>query len=137
MLRKTMLLTVLMLFLIGVPTSYGVNMKDGLWEITSKIEMPGMPFAMPPQTFRQCLTKDNMIPRKEEGTHECKILDKEIKGNTFTWTIRCTGSEGTYLMKGKTTYNRDRFTGEMEMTSPDGTEMVQHMKGRRIGECNQ
>ncbi len=137
MLRKTLLLTVLMLILIGVPASYGVDMKDGLWEITSKIEMPGMPIAMPPQTFRQCLTKDNMIPRKEDGNQDCKVLDQKIKGNTVSWTIRCNSPEGTYLMKGETTYNRESFTGEMQMTTPDGTEMIQHMKGHRIGKCKQ
>ncbi len=135
MLRKTLLFTALILILTGLPASYGMDMKDGLWEITSKIEMPGMPFAMPPQTFRQCITKDNPIPKKEEGKQDCKILERKIKGNTVSWTMRCSSPEGTYQMKGETTYNRDSFTGEMQMTTPDGTEMLQHMKGHRIGEC--
>jgi hypothetical protein len=36
---------------------------DDLWEITSKMEMAGMPFAMPPQTSRVCLQKG----KQEEG----------------------------------------------------------------------
>jgi hypothetical protein len=37
----------------------GPNMKEGLWEITMTMEMPGVPVKMPPRTWTQCLTKKN------------------------------------------------------------------------------
>jgi hypothetical protein len=40
----------------------GPNIKEGLWEITSKMEMEGMPFAMPATSHKKCLTNDNLVP---------------------------------------------------------------------------
>ena len=38
--------------------------KDDLWEVSSKMEMPGMPMAMPAQVNRVCLGKN----RKDEDS---------------------------------------------------------------------
>jgi len=38
--------------------SSGPNMKEGLWEITVKTEMPGM--EMPPMKHTQCLNKKEL-----------------------------------------------------------------------------
>jgi hypothetical protein len=42
------------------------NFKDGLWVITSKSEMPGMPMQMPTHTHRQCLTSKEPIPEQPQ-----------------------------------------------------------------------
>jgi len=38
--------------LLPVPAMAAGTMQPGLWEITSTVEMPGMPFQPPPQTVR-------------------------------------------------------------------------------------
>ena len=54
--------------------------KDDLWEITTKMEMPGMPMAMPAQTQRLCIAKggkdDDYIPRREG----CRVQDSKRAG---------------------------------------------------------
>ena len=44
--------------MIALPGSALAQGKDDMWEITSKMEMPGMPMAMPAQTIRQCVAKN-------------------------------------------------------------------------------
>ena len=80
------------------------NMKEGLWQITMTIEMPGMPMQMPPKTYTHCLTKKDMVPQKEEPDQECKMVKRHIKGDTVTWVMECKTSEGTAVFNGKVTY---------------------------------
>ena len=45
--------------------SAGLDMIAGMWEITTKWDMPGMPMEMPSVTFTQCLSRENTVPRIE------------------------------------------------------------------------
>jgi len=115
----------------------GPNMKEGLWEITTKMEMPGMPVAMPARTHTQCITKGDPVPQKPESREgqECKFVEKKIVGDTVIWTMKCQTKEGTMVMKGRITYKGNTFDGKIKMKTPDGMEMTQHISGRRVGEC--
>jgi len=110
------------------------NMKEGLWQITMTIEMPGMPMQMPPQTYTHCLTKKDMVPQKEEPNQECRMVKRDIEGNTVTWVMECKTSEGTAVFNGKVTYKGDSFEGIIKMKQ-SGMEMTQNLKGKWIGEC--
>jgi hypothetical protein len=116
----------------------GVNMQEGLWEITTQMEMPGMPMQMPPMTHTQCITKKNMVPQKPKN-NECQLIQSNIKGNTVYWTIKCESNEGIIVSKGKVTYRGNTFDGTIETTINDPSQgkmkMTNHIKGRRIGEC--
>ncbi len=46
--------------------SAGVDMKDGKWEITTQMEMPGMPMAMPAFTHTQCMTSEQNVPQGKD-----------------------------------------------------------------------
>ena len=116
----------------GFALAGGVNMKPGLWEITTKINMPGM--SMPPQTTTQCLTKDDLVPKSTSPNQECKITDMKTSGNTVTWTMKCSGQGGESTATGEVTYNGDTYEGTMVMTQ-NGTKITMHMTGRRIGDC--
>ncbi|HEC31836.1 MAG TPA: DUF3617 family protein [Deltaproteobacteria bacterium] len=110
------------------------NMKEGLWQITMTIEMPGMPMQMPPQTYTHCLTKKDMVPQKEEPNQECRMVKRDIEGDTVTWVMECKTSEGTAVFNGKVTYKGDSFEGIIKMKQ-SGMEMTQNLKGKWIGEC--
>ncbi|RJR16415.1 MAG: DUF3617 family protein [Nitrospiraceae bacterium] len=123
--------TFLVLFLAS--SSSALELKDGLWEITSSMEMPGM--KMPPFKHTQCLTSKDSVPRdKPEDTRDCKIINTSTKGNTVTWEIKCTTDGETVKSIGKITYKGDTFDGETR-TRMEGMDMVQKMSGRRIGNC--
>lgn len=129
-----------LLILSAVPAAHAApDMMEGMWEITTKMEIPGMPqgMAMPPMTHTQCITKSDMIPRDTEQSRDCTI-NHEVNGNTVTWTIKCDGEAGDVVGNGKVTYHKDRFDGEMVMTVEEGGETMQitnRMSGRRIGDC--
>jgi hypothetical protein len=125
-------------FLLGTLAFAGVEMHEGLWEITTKMEMQGMP----PRKHTQCLTKNNMlktmVPREEVEEEVCKITDTKISGNTVTWIMKCKG-EGPMEVTGRTTYHGDTFEGTITMISHDPDDgkikITNHISGRRIGEC--
>ncbi len=112
----------------------GPDLKEGLWEITSTIEEPGMPKEMLRQTFKNCLTRKDYIPYKEEPDKECKVTKFDVRGNTVTWTIKCKDEDGTSTGNGRVTYKGDTFEGLIKFKDPEG-EMTMSMKGKWIGRC--
>jgi hypothetical protein len=114
----------------------GPNMQEGLWEITIKMEMPGMPASMPQMTHTQCITNENIVPRSSQQAEECKITETKVDGDTVTWTMECDSPEGKARATGKITYSGDTFKGTIKMTM-QGMETIQHLSGQRIGNCKQ
>lgn len=112
------------------------NLKEGQWEITSKVEMPGMPMNLPPSTHTQCITNENLVPRGAQEGGECKIADTKVKGDTVTWTMECDTPEGKTRATGEITYKGDTFKGTIKMRM-QGMEMTHHLSGRRVGNCPQ
>jgi hypothetical protein len=113
----------------------GLNMQEGLWEITTKTQMPGMD--MPPMTHTQCLTKKDFVPQgsKQPG-QECNITNVKVIGNTVTWSIDCESQGGKMKGTGKTTYSGNSFKGTMTMSMPQvNMNITSQICGRRIGDC--
>ena len=109
------------------------NMKPGLWEVTVKMEMPGMPQGMQAQTTQRCITaKDLDDPRKvgpgadPRTASQCEVSNYRMQGNTASWDMACKGPE---QMKGSgsMTYQGDRYSGVNKMTMS--------YAGRYVGEC--
>ena len=110
------------------------NMKDGLWEITIKMEMAGMPMEMPEMKHTQCITKDNAVPDTSQPGQECKIISSKIVGDTVTWEVECDTPQGPAHSKGTITYHGDTFEGTVNMNMGQMV-MTQKMSGRRVGDC--
>jgi hypothetical protein len=115
------------------------NMEDGMWEMTVKTEMPGMPMEMPPMKFTQCLTKKDLVPQKKERNDDCKMTSMKVDGSTVTWAVQCRTKDGTMDGTGKITYKGSGFDGVMKMSMDNRDrgkmDMTQHMSGHRIGDC--
>jgi len=118
----------------------GPNMREGKWEITTKVEMQGMHMSMPATRHTTCLTREDMVPQKPEKNQDCKMTDTKVKGDTVTWKMHCKMDETVIDSDGEVTYKKDKFDGvvHMTMTDPDSEkmEMTSNMSGRRIGDCN-
>lgn len=117
------------------------NMKDGLWEITMKMEMAGMPQAMPPQVMQRCITKKDLedptkaMPGNSPANGRCKMTDHKIQGNTATWNVAC--EDGT-AGSGTATYSSTSYTSTNTITSKHGgatQTMTLHNSGRHLGDC--
>ncbi len=111
--------------------------KDELWDVTSKMEMPGMPFAMPAQTRRVCAAKGNdagTIPRNEG----CTVVDSKRVGNRLEYRMACKGGQNDYTATGETTWTGNGYEGRMRMAGKmDGQpmEMALTYTGTRAGNC--
>jgi hypothetical protein len=124
------------IFLFSCTAQKGPNMKEGLWEITMRMEVPGMPVQMSPQTYTQCLTQKEAVPQPRQGEPDqgCTIVNKDIKGDTVSWRVECKTGEGTALSDGRITYKGDTFEGVIQMTQ-GSMKATQRLSGRWIGKC--
>lgn len=116
------------------------NMKDGLWEITMKMEMAGLPQARPPQVMQHCITKKDLedpaaMPGNSPRDGRCKMTDHKMQGNTATWNVVC--EDGT-TGSGSATYSGTSYTSTNKITSKHGgqTQTITMLNnGRRLGDC--
>lgn len=111
-------------------------MREGNWEITAKMTMPGM--EMPPMKSTQCITAAMLedpaaaIP-KGPGKGDCKMTDYKISGNVATYTMTCTEPPMTAV--GEMRFSgSDAYTGTMKMDMA-GQSMTIVSEGKRIGDC--
>jgi hypothetical protein len=123
-----------MVALTGAPPA-GAQGKDDLWETSSKMEMPGMPMAMPAQVNRVCLSKnrkdEDLIPRRDN----CRVVDSKRVGNRLTYRMECTGSEPSVIV-GDITFGNNAYEGQMRMTMTKTNDtMNMALSGRRVGDC--
>jgi hypothetical protein len=113
-----------------------IDMEEGLWEIHSSMKMEGVQgMTIPPTTYTQCITQEDLVPRNDQPGQECEITDVQVKGNTVSWVMKCSGQGGNVEGTGSITYNGDRFEGTMEFNMPGGMRMTGKTKGKRIGDC--
>ncbi len=140
MLKRLTLFGSLIGFVLFAGSAFGgMNMHEGMWEMTMKTEMPGMRFEIPPVKFNQCMTKKNAVPQRRGENKDCQVKDTRIEGNAVSWHVQCRTKSGTVDGIGKITYRGDSFEGVMKTVSNSGKagkmEITQHMSGRRIGDC--
>jgi hypothetical protein len=109
--------------------------KDELWEISSKMEMPGMPMAMPAQVNRVCVGKnrkdEDLVPKQSN----CRVVDSKRVGSKFTYKMECTGNE-PMTMVGEMTFGTNAYDGQMRMTMTKTNDtMNMAVSGKRVGDC--
>lgn len=108
------------------------------WEITGKMEMQGMPFAMPGQTSKVCLPKGGEAdPNRTQGKDSnCKMTDVQSSGNTVKFKGTCVNNGETMHVEGQTTHDANSFKSNMKMTGKSHGEpmnMSMSSSGKRIG----
>jgi hypothetical protein len=116
------------------------NIAEGNWDITTKMEMAGMPFAMPPMTQSRCVTKDDLVPDMSQGGQKCTVLDRQVSGDTVSWRTQCTGPQGKVDGRGQVKYSGKTYDGSMvaKMTEPGGGQAMDvkyNFQGKHTGPC--
>lgn len=133
-----MIICTFFLSMLWVADAYA-DFKEGLWEITTQVEIKGMPHAMPPTTFRQCITKSNPVPQTKDKNYECKTVNQKVSGNKVTYAVECRGKEGIMQTTGTTTYTDKSMNGESKtvftMQGQPEMRMINKIKGKYIGSC--
>lgn len=138
-----------LLVVCGVAVSYGVwsaqLMREGLWEINTRMEMPDMPQmpkgipGMGETTMKHCYRKEdvrddkNILPQNQDDPN-CEVKNSKVSGNKVTWEVQCKGGQGN--SSGEMMYHRDSYEGVTKTKHPGMKgEMVMHYRGKRVGDC--
>ena len=110
---------------------------DELWDVTMRMEIVGMPMAMPAQTSQVCLKKDrkpdDAIPRQDD----CRVSDVKATGNKVAYKMICTG-RNPMTGEGEITSSPTAYEGRMRIRSTkkgEEMDMVQNFKGQKVGVC--
>ena len=115
-------------------------MPSGLWQITSKMDIPGMPPEMAAKmgggmTITHCVKpgerKWNEQRSADRGERKCDPVETKTDGNKVRWKLKCadgTTGEGTVTHNGE-----DAYTMNMIINSPGGS-MTMKTEGKKIAE---
>jgi hypothetical protein len=127
-------------FLLIAMPAFGLDLKPGKYEITSKVEMAGMPGGMPPQTTMQCLTQSQPVPNGSSAAAQgCKITDMKTKGNKVSYTMECDQNGMKVKSNGEIIYKGNSFEGTSVMKmgpSAGNMTITTRTTGKWIGKCD-
>ena len=114
------------------------EMPGGLWEIKTKMDIPGMPAEMAGKLGSQIMTQcmkpgerkwsEQRNPNDRADKH-CEQTDMKVDGNKVSWKMVCkdgTSGEGSVTHNGKDAYKMD-ITMNMKQGS-----MKMQIEGKRI-----
>ncbi|MCY7386875.1 MAG: DUF3617 domain-containing protein [Burkholderiales bacterium] len=116
------------------------EMPGGLWEIKTKMDMPGLPPEVAAQMGNRTMThcvkpgerkwSEQRNPN-DRGDKNCEQTDMKVDGNKVSWKMTCkdgTSGEGTVAHNGKDAYKMD-----MTMNMKQGS-MKMQTEGKRIAD---
>ena len=102
------------------------------WEMTTRMEMPGMPAMPGGQAVKFCRVKgDESKPIQSKDDKDCAISDVKNVGNTMTFNMKCTGKDAM-TGSGETTSTPTTFTQKIKMRG-EGEGMAMVSTGKRLG----
>ena len=133
-------ITLILVTFMVVSLSFSLEgFKEGLWEITTDINIKGVPFPLPSITKRECLTKEKNVPsNRQSKDSSCDIYDKVSENNTVSWKLHCKSPKRTISGHGEITYTGKTMSGTLNLTvvSPKRTLYMNNtLTGRHISPC--
>jgi hypothetical protein len=108
--------------------------QPGLWDYTVKMEIPGMPVALPPQTFQQCVTQADVDSGKQYRSgsdQDCEVRNIKESADRITFDLAC--KDGT-TGKSDFRYTASTLSGKTVMTR-EGQDVTLNMTAKRAGDC--
>jgi hypothetical protein len=122
---------------ISAVSTQAVSAPGEYWEITSKMEMVGLPMVMPATTMKLCIAKGlERDPRHATSSKDCEMTDIKISGNKSTWKFRCNHSGEIMSGEGEMTGTQDNSDIKMRMKGKSGgqdVDMTVSSLSKRIG----
>ena len=127
---------VLVSLLSGPAAAQGLEIEPGLWETTITQTNPFL--GTKTETKQDCVQENEFDPTKMlEGMEGC-TMDQDLSGNTLTFSMQCSSSEGTGSGNGKMISDGNSGSGEIQMqwtTGGQSFSMDMKWEGKRIGDC--
>ena len=138
------LISILVVGLLGTLQSVGVAaapvMEPGMWEVSTKMTLVGMPMEMPPQVVRHCYREEHLKDPKSvvpQG-QECKADAASLSGNTVSWRASCKIDGESMAGDGRITFSGKSYVGKAQLVGKvEGMAMQMNVSysGKRIGAC--
>jgi hypothetical protein len=120
--------------LLAIPFGAAAQNTGELWEISSQMNIPGMPAGMGAQTQRVCQGDDpERRAASDKDQKDCKVTDKKQTATRLQVTMTC--KQGTITIDQQYNAARTEFKGSMKMNSKEGDFTV-NTTGRKVGACN-
>ncbi len=120
--------------LVALPIAAVAQDTGELWEITSQMNIPGMPAGMGGQTQRVCQGDDPARrAANDKDQKDCKVTDKKQTATRLQVTMTC--KQGTMTIDQQYNAARTEFKGSMKMNTKDGDFTI-NTTGRKVGACN-
>ncbi len=110
------------------------------WEVTTKMDMPGMPIQMPAMTMKVCIpagSERNPQYMQQKKDNKCQMTDIKTSGNKVTWKATCNERGETMTGTGEITHEgNSSYHGTMHLkgtTHGQAIDMTQNYSGRKVG----
>jgi hypothetical protein len=110
------------------------TMKPGMYDYTVKMEMPGMPFAMPPQNIQSCLKQEDVDKGKQyqsQRDQDCEVKNLKQSAGKASFDLAC--KDGT-TARAEYTFTDTSMSGKTVMNR-QGQVMNMNMTAKRVGDC--
>lgn len=131
--RKAIKITLLFA---GITGASWVHSAPGeYWEVTTKMEMVGMPMALPAQTVKVCIPKGAERDPKYTADKNCVVSDVKTSGNKTSWSMRCDQDGQILTGTGEMSGTPDNAQGKMHLvgSGKQAFEMKQTYSNKRLG----
>lgn len=131
-----------LVFALGLAPAAAVFAQAGtgnLYSVTSRVEIVGMPFQMPPQTAEVCGPKDQSSQQMIPHDKNCTVSDFRVVGNKSTFTMTCTGANPMTATGEFERLSAEAYRGTMRMQGNmegEPMDMTMTFDGRRLRDCN-
>lgn len=147
MFSKKLLVALGMLVSMLAQPVYGqdYNVEPGMWEMTYKMDVSGMPENMAsmmqkePKTRRECVTEEDISFKPENMEEGCTFNKTSDSSSKVVWEIECNTAQGSSSGHGEVNFHGTSSDGWFEMNVQAGPmgemQMRNTFEGKRVGSC--
>ena len=122
--------------LVVAPFAAAQGGPDELWNMTTRMEMAGMPGHTMDQQV--CMKKGETSAESFSRDRNCRVTEQRRTGNKLTWKMVCTGAD-PMTGSGEMTRSGSSMNGRVQMKGKSGGEAVDMTvvySGRLAGSCD-
>lgn len=113
--------------------------SGNLYRVTSRMEMAGMPFAMPATTVEVCGPKDQASDKMVPHDEDCTVSNFQVAGNKSSFDMTCRGDNAMTARGEFERLGPDAYRGSMRMKGNmegEPVDMTMNFEGKKIRDCN-
>jgi hypothetical protein len=129
---------------LSAASGHAADITPGLWEFTITLAS-GAPGGATPPPFRstQCYGAEDardpsrLLGKATNPGADCKYVDRNYSGNTFTFRMQCTGVMAMESA-GRIDFSAEKMDGTVESKANmmgQAIEMRNNLTARRVGSC--